>query len=59
MKSAIRVAIAGLMLLGLWSATATPNTPKHNSPVMVAGGNPMPTCDPSDPGCAPPIPPSR
>ena len=56
MKSAIRGAIAVLMLLGL-SAAVMPKNAKQNVPVMVAGGGPMPVCDPSDPQCAPVIPP--
>ena len=58
MKSAIRGAIAVLMLLGL-SAAVLPKNAKQNAPVTVAGGGgPMPVCDPSDPnGCPPPIPP--
>jgi hypothetical protein len=57
MKSAIRGAIAVLMLLGL-SAAVMPKHAKQNVPVMVAGGGPMPLCDPTDPNCKPPIPPT-
>ena len=55
MKSVVRGAIAVLMLLGL-SAAVIPNNAK-NAPVMVAGGGPMPVCDPADPQCGPVIPP--
>ena len=58
MKSAIRGAIAVLMLLGLY-AGVMPKNAKQNAPVMVAGGGPAPLCDPSDPHCRPPIPPAR
>ncbi|MBZ5568793.1 MAG: hypothetical protein LAN64_13200 [Acidobacteriia bacterium] len=59
MKSVVRVAIAGMMLLGLLSVAAMPKNPKNNV-VMVAGGGPAPACDPNaDPRCLPPIPPSR
>jgi hypothetical protein len=58
MKSIVRGAIAGLMLLGLLSAAAMPKNSNHNTTVMVAGGGgPMPTCDPSAGECAPIIPP--
>ncbi len=57
MNSVARGAIAVLMLLGL-CAGVMPKLSKQNAPVMVAGGGgPMPTCDPSAPGCPPPIPP--
>ncbi len=60
MKSLVRVAIAGLMLMGLLAGAALPKQSKHNGPVMVAGGSgPMPVCDPSDPSCPPPMPPNR
>ncbi len=59
MKSAIRGAIAVLMLLGL-SAAVMPKNAKQNAPVMVAGGGgPAPLCDPWSPDCKPPIPPAR
>ena len=58
MKRAIRGAIAVLMLLGL-SAAVMPKNAKQNAPVVVAGGGPMPVCDPNaDPNCQPPIPPA-
>lgn len=56
MKRAIRGAIAVLMLLGL-SAAVMPKNAKQNAPVVVAGGGPMPVCDPSDPQCPATIPP--
>ncbi|HEX9119215.1 MAG TPA: hypothetical protein VF840_01630 [Terriglobales bacterium] len=57
MKSAVRGAIAVLMLLGL-SAAVMPKTAKQNAPIMVAGGGPMPVCDPNaDPSCPPVMPP--
>lgn len=56
MKSAVRGAIAVLMLLGL-CAGVMPKNAKQNTPVMVANGGPAPLCDPSDPSCRPPIPP--
>ena len=60
MKSIVRVAIAGLMLLGLLSAVAIPKNAKHDTSVLLAGGGPPPVCDPNaDPHCKPPIPPSR
>lgn len=52
MKSAVRGAIAVLMLLGL-SAAVMPKNAKQNAPIMVAGGGPMPVCDPADPKCPP------
>ena len=55
MKSAIRGAIAVLMLLGL-SAAVMPKNAKQNLPVTVAHG-PMPVCDPGQPSCPPVIPP--
>ena len=59
MKSVIRVAIAGLMLLGLLSAAALPKDAKNDTTVLMAGGGPAPVCDPNVDHCAPPIPPSR
>ena len=56
MKSALRGAIAVLMLLGL-SAAVMPKNAKQNASIMVANNGPMPLCDPSDPSCKPPIPP--
>jgi len=56
MKRAIRGAIAVLMLLGL-SAAVMPKNAKQNAPVVVAGGGPMPVCDPNDPQCPAEIPP--
>ena len=58
MKRAVRGAIAVLMLLGL-SAAVMPKIAKQNAPVVVAGGGPMPLCDPSDSACRPPIPPAQ
>lgn len=59
MKSAVRGAIAVLMLLGL-SAAVMPKHAKQNAPVMVAGGGPMPVCDPNaDPQCPPVMPPPQ
>ncbi len=56
MKSAIRGAIAVLMLLGL-SAAVMPRNAKQNAPNVAANNGPMPLCDPSDSNCRPPIPP--
>ena len=56
MKRAVRGAIAVLMLLGL-SAAVMPKNAKQNAPVVLAGGGPMPVCDPSDPQCPGTIPP--
>lgn len=56
MKSVVRIAIAGLMLLGLLSAAVMPKNPKHDTTVLVAGGGPAPVCYPTDPGCRTPIP---
>ena len=56
MKSAVRGAIAVLMLLGL-TAAVMPKTAKQNAPVVAANNGPMPLCDPSDSSCKPPIPP--
>jgi hypothetical protein len=56
MKRAVRGAIAILMLLGL-SAAVMPKNAKQNAPVVLAGGGPMPVCDPSDPQCPATIPP--
>jgi hypothetical protein len=56
MKRAIRGAIAVLMLLGL-SAAVMPRNAKQNAPVVLAGGGPMPVCDPSDAQCPATIPP--
>jgi hypothetical protein len=59
MKSAVRGAIAVLMLLGL-SAAVMPKNAKQNAPIMVAGGGgPMPVCDPADPKCPPVMPPPQ
>jgi hypothetical protein len=58
MKTAVRGAIAVLMLLGL-CAGVMPKSAKQNAPVMVAGGGPAPLCNPSDPNCRPPIPEAR
>lgn len=58
MKSAIRGAIAVLMLLGL-SAAVMPKNAKQNAPVVLAGGGPMPVCDPDGPNCPPVIPPPQ
>ncbi|MGB9106361.1 MAG: hypothetical protein WCC59_16515 [Terriglobales bacterium] len=59
MKSAIRGAIAVLMLLGL-SAAVMPKNAKQNAPVTVAGGGPAPLCNPDeDPHCPPVIPPPQ
>jgi hypothetical protein len=55
MKSAVRGAIAVLMLLGL-SAAVMPKNAKQNASVMVANGT-MPVCDPGGPSCPPVIPP--
>lgn len=57
MKSAVRGAIAVLMLLGL-TAAVMPKNAKPNAPVVVAGGAPMPVCDPGGPNCPPVIPPN-
>ncbi len=61
MKSLVRIAIAGLMLAGLFAGAAMPRQSKQNTPVMVAGGSgPMPVCNPNeDPTCQPPMPPNR
>ena len=56
MKSAVRGAIAALMLLGLLSAAAMPKTARQNATVVVAGGGPAPLCNPADPSCPRPIP---
>jgi hypothetical protein len=56
MKSVVSGAIATLMLLGMLAAAAMPKHAGNNTPVVVAGGGPMPTCDPGN-GCPPPIPP--
>jgi len=60
MKSAVRGAIAVLMLLGL-SAAVMPRNAKQNAPITVAGGGgPAPLCDPSaDPHCPPVMPPPQ
>ena len=58
MKSAVRGAIAVLMLLGMFAGVMEKSA-KQNAPVVVAGGGgPMPVCDPSDPSCPPPMPPA-
>ena len=57
MKSAVRGAIALLMLLGL-AAGVMPKNQKQNATVLVAGGGPAPMCNPDDPTCRPPIPPA-
>jgi hypothetical protein len=60
MKSVVRGAIAGLMLLALLSAAAIPKNLENNLVVLAGGSGPPPVCDPNaDPHCAPPIPPSR
>ena len=59
MKTAVRGAIAVLMLLGLAAGAIPNNTDVHPAAVMVAGGGPMPLCNPSDPTCRPPIPPAK
>lgn len=56
MKSAIRGAIAVLMLLGL-SAAVMPKNAKQNTPIVAVNHGPAPLCDPSDSSCKPPIPP--
>ncbi len=61
MKSVLTTAVAGLMLLGIFSATITPN-PSHakkNAPVLMGDGGPIPACYPTEPNCAPPIPQRR
>lgn len=58
MKSLLTTAVAGLMLLGIFSAVGTPN-PNHakkNAPVLMGDGGPIPSCLPSEPDCVPPIP---
>ncbi|MBZ5629058.1 MAG: hypothetical protein LAO06_09350 [Acidobacteriia bacterium] len=60
MKSIVRGAIAGLMLLGLLSAAAMPKNAKHDTNLLLAGGGPPPACDPNaDPHCPPLIPPAQ
>jgi hypothetical protein len=56
MKSVVTGAIATLMVAGMLAAAAMPKPTNNNPQVMIANGNPMPTCAPGD-GCAPPIPP--
>ncbi|MGZ4818337.1 MAG: hypothetical protein ACXVZJ_06920 [Terriglobales bacterium] len=58
MKSVVRGAIAVLMLLGMFAGVMEKSA-KQNAPVVVAGGGPMPLCDPNaDPNCPDPIPPA-
>jgi hypothetical protein len=61
MKTVVRGAIAVLMLLGLAAGVMANNTnnTNQNAPVMLAGGGPMPMCDPSNSSCPPPIPPAK
>ena len=55
MKSAVRSAIAVLMLLGLSAAVMPKNT--KNTPVVSVNNGPMPVCDPGGPSCPPVLPP--
>ncbi len=60
MKSLLTTALAGLMLLGIASAVATPSKHVTNTtPAVLGDGDPVPTCYPSEPGCKPPIPPGQ
>ncbi len=60
MKTVLTVAVAGLMLAGAFSAGVTPKKSKVAPKVAFSdGGDPMPTCYPSDPNCTPPIPTNR
>src|SRR5512141_2910722 len=61
MKTVVRGAIAVLMLLGLAAGVMANNTnnTNQNAPVMLAGGGPMPMCDPTVASCPPPIPPAN
>jgi hypothetical protein len=59
MKSLMMTAVAGLMLLGIFSAAMpTADHAKKNAPVLMGDGGPAPGCYPTEPDCKPPIPPT-
>lgn len=59
MKSLLTTAVAGLMLLGIFSAVTPNNHAKKNAPVLMGDGGPIPLCYPTEPNCQPPIPPAN